>query len=221
MSLERFDDIAELFDQVTDTRLHWRLRRAAVGALRPVAGRHILDLGAGPGGLALDLAGEGATVVGIDGAPEMLRRAAARVARASAGERVWLAQADAHRLPFGDDTMDAVTGLLILHLLGDPAMALRECRRVTRPGGHLALVTQSDDFDADAAENLRDPLVSLERDFLGGCYQSASSHPRRSRDQWRDLFLAAGLPAPTITLAIPQVAWLLFAENPATGESGS
>ena len=109
MSLERFDDIAEFFDRVTGTRLHWRLRRVAAVALQPVAGRRILDLGTGPGGLALDLARDGARVVGLDGSPDMLRRAAARMLRREGGGSVALVRGDAHRLPLGEGAVEDVT----------------------------------------------------------------------------------------------------------------
>jgi ubiquinone/menaquinone biosynthesis C-methylase UbiE len=210
MSLERFDEIAEFFDQVTETRLHWRLRRCAVAPLLPVAGRSILDLGTGPGGLALDLAVEGARVLGLDGSPEMLQRARQRVARAQHEDAVTLVRGDATELPLADDTMDDATGLLVLHLLDDPVDALRECRRVVRAGGRLALVTQCDDFGPHAAGHLDQPIEELEGEFLQGCHDSAASHPRLDRDGWAAAFQAAGLSAPTITHAVPGVAWLLF-----------
>ncbi len=214
MGLERFDEIAEMFDRVTETRLHWRLRCGATAPLRPVAGRTVLDLGTGPGGLARDLVQQGAQVVGLDGAPEMLQRARLRIQRAGQEASVALVQGDATHIPLADDSVSDVAGLLVLHLLKDPAAALRECWRVLRPGGRLALVTQSDDFTADAAGRLDQPLVQLEQEFLQGCHGSAESHPRRDREAWREVFQVAGLPAPTITHVVPGVAWLLFARLP-------
>jgi len=214
MGLERFDEIAEMFDRITETRLHWRLRCGATAALRPVAGRTVLDLGTGPGGLAQDLAQQGARVVGLDGAPEMLQRASLRLSRAGRDASVALVQGDAESIPLADGSMSDVVGLLVLHLLRDPVAALRECRRVLGPGGRLALVTQSDDFAADAAHRLDQPLGELEEEFLQGCHGSAESHPRRDREAWREVFESAGLPAPTITHVVPGVAWLLFARLP-------
>jgi ubiquinone/menaquinone biosynthesis C-methylase UbiE len=218
MGLERFDEIAEPFDRITETRLHWRLRCGATAPLRPVAGRTVLDLGTGPGGLALDLAQQGAQVVGLDGAPEMLQRARLRVQRAGHAASVALVQGDATRIPLSDDSVSDVAGLLVLHLLKDPAAALRECGRVLRPGGRLALVTQSDDFAADTAARMEQPLDQLEQEFLQGCHGSAESHLRRDRDAWRQVFESAGLPAPTITHVVPGLAWLLFARLPGGSE---
>lgn len=225
MSLDRYDSIADLFDQVSETPLHRRFRAAAVAALRPLAGRRVLDLGTGPGGLASDLAAEGASVVGIDGSPEMLRRAACR---AAGPERraIRLVRADAGRLPLASRSVDDVGGILVLHLLDDARRALAECRRVLRAGGRLAFVTQSDDFEMprleeDGGEIARDgsewvgqPIDALERAFVEGCWRSASSHLRRDRGAWVREFREAGLPEPTITVAIPGVAWLLFAQLP-------
>ena len=218
MGLERFDEIAERFDRITETRLHWRLRCGATAALRPVEGRTVLDLGTGPGGLARDLADQGAQVVGLDGAPEMLQRARLRLQRAGYDGSVALVQGDAAHIPLADGSVSDVVGMLVLHLLRDPAAALRECRRVLRPGGRLAWVTQSDDFAADAAERLDQPLEELEEEFLQGCYGSAESHTRRDRKAWQEVFESAGLPAPTITQVVPGVAWLLFTRLPGGDE---
>ena len=212
MALERFDEIAEFFDQVTETRLHWRLRRSATVPLRPLEGRRVLDLGIGPGGLALDLAAEGADVIGVDGAPEMLSRARQRLRRGERRHAVHLVRGDAARLPLADGSVSAVAGVLVIHLVDDPVVTLRECRRVLAPGGKLALVTQSDDFGPASAGQLDQPIEEVERAFLNGCLGSAESHPRLDRQAWETVFRQAGWPPPTITIAVPGVAWLLFGQ---------
>ncbi|MGD8374680.1 MAG: methyltransferase domain-containing protein [Acidobacteriota bacterium] len=208
MSLSRFDEIAGLFDRVTDAPIHRRMRRATLFPLGEVAGRTVLDLGAGPGGLAADLADRGAWTVAVDGAPEMLRRARTRLPPA-----VHLVRADAHCLPFRDASLDHAVGMLVLHLLADPVPALRELRRVVHPGGRLAFLTQSDGYDVGAIGRLREPLDSTEREFLEGCARSAASHPLRDRGAWTAVFRAAGLTPPTISTVLPDVVWLLFAPN--------
>ena len=211
MSLTRFDEIADLFDQVTDTPIHRRLRRTILVPLGPLPGRTVLDVGAGPGGLTVDLAARGARVLALDGAPEMLRRAGERIADARG---VLLVRADARRLPLPDASVDHAAGMLVLHLLDDPVPALRELRRVLRPGGRVVFLTQSDDFGLDAGERMREPLDDLEMRFLEGCARSAAAHRRRDRDGWSGAFVSAGLPQPTILWALPGVAWLLFAQLP-------
>lgn len=209
MSLARFDEIADLFDQVTETPIHRRMRRSIRFPLGAIQGARILDLGAGPGGLTTDLAAEGAAVIAVDGAPEMLDRARRRLRKAPALAAM-LVRADAGRLPLADRSVDHAVGMLILHLLEDPCPALEELRRVVRPGGRLVFLTQSDGFREGAEARLREPMDPLERDFLDGCARSAAAHPLRSREEWQLVFRRASLPEPTISSVLPEVVWLLF-----------
>lgn len=100
----------------------------------------ILDVGCGPGTITADLAAlvpQGG-VVGVDAAPGILDQA-----RATAAERglqnVEFAVADVHGLDFADDSFDVVHAHQTLQHVGDPVQALREMRRVCRPGGVVAV----------------------------------------------------------------------------------
>jgi ubiquinone/menaquinone biosynthesis C-methylase UbiE len=97
----------------------------------------VLDLGCGTGTLAVDLARAGAHVIGVDGDEDVLRRAAAKAR--DAGVTVELRAGLADAIPLADASVDAVVCSLLLHHLSpaDKAIALRECRRVLRPGGRL------------------------------------------------------------------------------------
>ncbi len=107
-------------------------RRRAVRAVEP-AGKRILDLGAGTGDLARELARGGATsVCGADFTPAMLHAASRR--DAGGGPFAWIA-ADAHHLPFADGSFDALTNAFVLRNLVDLPLAFREMARVLRPGG--------------------------------------------------------------------------------------
>lgn len=55
-------------------------------------------------------------------------------------ENVVLAQADAEDLPFPNASFDAVVGTLVFCTIPDAARALREVKRVLKPGGSLRLV---------------------------------------------------------------------------------
>lgn len=103
-----------------------------------------LDLGCSTGlyarGLSLvldELPGE-SDVVGIDIAPSMLREAANR--SLTAGTTPSFARADAHDLPFQDSSFVGVVCGGTLNELGDPALALRECARILKPGGKVAIM---------------------------------------------------------------------------------
>ncbi len=114
----------------------WRKRTVQELALRP--SQRALDLCCGTGDLALALAAAGPEVVGADFTGPMLP-----IARSKASKRkqlLQLAQADAQALPFADRSFDAVTIAFGIRNVEDPTLGLRECRRVLRPGGRLAIL---------------------------------------------------------------------------------
>jgi len=109
-----------------------------LGLLKP--GQDLLDVGCGPGTITIDLGDyvNPGTVVGVDReagvlvqADELRRRNQAANVRFTAG--------DAYHLDFGDATFDVVHAHQLLQHLTDPVAALREMRRVLRPGGVLAV----------------------------------------------------------------------------------
>ncbi|WP_199039408.1 methyltransferase domain-containing protein [Glycomyces salinus] len=100
----------------------------------------ILDIGCGPGTITADLAAianEG-HVTGVDYAPGILDQAA-EVAAERGLTNVEFERADVHSLRFEDDAFDVVHAHQVLQHVGDPVQALREMRRVTRPGGVVAV----------------------------------------------------------------------------------
>ncbi len=112
-----------------------------VERLRP--GQTLLDVGCGPGTLTVDLARQVAPgrVVGVDAAEAVLT--SAREHAASEGVEVEFLGANAYELPFDDDTFDIVHVHQLLQHLSDPIAAIRELRRVAKPGGVVA-VRESD-----------------------------------------------------------------------------
>ena len=68
----------------------------------------------------------------------MLRRGRERVERAGASGRVRLLVGQAERLPFPDNSFDALTFTYLLRYVADPAETLRELARVLRPGAAIA-----------------------------------------------------------------------------------
>lgn len=111
--------------------------------LRP--GMEILDAGCGVGAIALDLAAtvEPRRLVGID-----VDVAQVEAARRSAGEHglghiAEFAVGSAYDLPFPDERFDIVYANAVLLYLREPVKALRELRRVLRPGG-IAAVSDDD-----------------------------------------------------------------------------
>lgn len=131
-----FDDVAGRYDVTNDVlslgqdRL-WR--RAVVKALDARAGEIVLDIAAGTGTSSEPFADAGVHVVPADFSLGMLR-----VGRSRRDDLAFTA-ADAMRLPFADDSFDAVTMSFGLRNVADPALALAEFHRVTRPGGRLVV----------------------------------------------------------------------------------
>jgi ubiquinone/menaquinone biosynthesis C-methylase UbiE len=106
--------------------------------------RRILDVGCGTGAMAVAAAERwpSAIVDGVDASEGMLAIARRELDGhpASLGDRVRYTQGYADRLPFGDGTFDVVLSAFVLQLVPSRPRALREMRRVLRPGGRLAYV---------------------------------------------------------------------------------
>ncbi|MFJ6573146.1 methyltransferase domain-containing protein [Streptomyces sp. NPDC091292] len=100
----------------------------------------ILDIGCGPGTITADLAAlvPDGQVTGVDHAPGILDQARATAAERGL-ENVEFAVADVHELEYPDDSFCVVHAHQVLQHVGDPVRALREMRRVTRPGGLVAV----------------------------------------------------------------------------------
>jgi demethylmenaquinone methyltransferase/2-methoxy-6-polyprenyl-1,4-benzoquinol methylase len=132
-----FDRIAPVYDamnRVMTAGLDQRWRKATVReAVRP--GDHVLDACCGTGDLAVAASAAGAGhVIGIDFSERMLERA-----RRKAPGLEWK-QADVLALPFEDASFDsAVVGFGVRNV-EDLEGALKELRRVLRPGGRLGIL---------------------------------------------------------------------------------
>jgi len=102
-------------------------------------GLSVLDIGCGPGTITADLAERVAPgpVLAVDQSGEVLDVARAEVQRHNLSN-VTFTTADVHNLEFPDDAFDVVHAHQVLQHVADPVQALREMRRVCRPGGIVA-----------------------------------------------------------------------------------
>jgi len=120
----------------------WRTAENSAGYLLPalVGGQRLLDVGCGPGTITIDLAGRVAPgdVIGLDLSEAVVDLARA-AARAAGTPNVTFQVGDLYALPFGDASFDVVHAHQVLQHLTDPVAALRELRRVARPGGLVAV----------------------------------------------------------------------------------
>jgi ubiquinone/menaquinone biosynthesis C-methylase UbiE len=107
--------------------------------LRPEPGERILEVGPGVGYYTLDLAewvGPEGTIEIFDLQQEFLDHTMQRAAERNLTNLV-PTQGDATALPYEDDSVDAVILTAVLGEIPDPGGALREIRRVLKPGGRL------------------------------------------------------------------------------------
>ncbi|MBA8811354.1 demethylmenaquinone methyltransferase [Promicromonospora sukumoe] len=131
-----FDGIAARYDLTNDLislGQDRRWRRLTVEAVAAMPGERVLDLAAGTGTSSEPFAADGAFVVPSDFSIGMLQ-----VGKERRPDLPFVA-GDATRLPFADESFDAVTISFGLRNVVDTLTALREMHRVVRPGGRIVI----------------------------------------------------------------------------------
>jgi demethylmenaquinone methyltransferase/2-methoxy-6-polyprenyl-1,4-benzoquinol methylase len=197
-------------------------RRCTVRTVGVVAGERGLDVCAGTGDLSLALQRAGARVVGADFCAPMLVRAVAKAARREPPPR--FVAADALALPFPDGAFDFTTVAFGIRNVADPVAALREMRRVVRPGGRVVVLEFA---------RPRVPLLGAAYRFyfrrvlprLGALVAGARNGAYRylhdsvmafpEREQFAALMREAGLEAPRTRLLTGGIAAVYRGEVPA------
>lgn len=140
---------------------------ALLDRLDPVIGdgaHDLIDIGVGTGNLAIPALERwpGVHVTAIDASREMVVAVEAIADRVLAHERHRLrgAVASAADLPFDDAVFDVAMSSFVLQLVPSRAKALREIRRVLRPGGTLAYVTWLQDRSPFAPDRVFDAVLA-------------------------------------------------------------
>jgi ubiquinone/menaquinone biosynthesis C-methylase UbiE len=140
-----YDRIAARYERARGGLGRARPLAAAVARWLPAAGV-VCDVGAGTGVVSGLLAEAGPRVFGFDISRRMLSQATSRLPGR-------VAVADATALPVAGASVDALVYVWVLHHVSDLAAAMREARRVLRPGGRavcvsgMALARPDDDMD--------------------------------------------------------------------------
>jgi len=118
----------------------WRTAENSAGYLLPELrpGMSLLDIGAGPGTITADLAalvqpGRTTALEANEGALDITRATFAKL-----DVEADFLVGDVHRLEIPDDSYDVVHAHQVLQHVGDPVQALKEMRRVCKPGGIVA-----------------------------------------------------------------------------------
>lgn len=111
--------------------------------VEPAPGKTVADIACGQGFFAREFARAGATVVGSDIAPELIKKAKA------AGDGVTYQVAPAHQLGFiADRTIDVATVVLALQNIAEVKETFAEVKRILKPDGRLILVLNHPAFRA-------------------------------------------------------------------------
>lgn len=161
---------AAIYD-LLNSRLDDRLFGARRRRLLEAAHGRVLDVGAGTGAnlgrYPMDRVNE---LVLLDVGRGMLARAGAKAE--ALGVPVELREASAERLPFEDASFDTVVFALSLCTIPDPDQALREARRVMKPGARLLVLEHVRAQELGLAR-LQDRFTPIQKLIATGC------HPNR------------------------------------------
>ena len=189
------DHYARGAEQDRLARGHGRLEALRTGELLqrwlPAPPALVLDVGGAAGRYALPLAAEGYAVHLLDPVPLHVQQAR-RASEASARPLGAVLLGDARALPYEDAAADAVLLLgPLYHLVerADRVAALREARRVLRPGGVVvaaAISRWASTADGICAGLLRDPRFAavVEQDVLTGLHENPDQHPGWFATAW-------------------------------------
>jgi SAM-dependent methyltransferase len=150
-------------------------------------GARVLDVGCGSGALDRMLAtrlGEGARIHAVDINPFFLTEAGKLAAAAGVADRIRFGHGSATDLPFPDATFDGVFSATVLEEC-DADRAIAEMRRVTKPGGRVAIAVRAIDvpqwWSLDVPPALADRAARPPQSVGAGGCADKSLYPRMRR----------------------------------------
>jgi len=128
--------LSQVYDRVNPFIWNERMRTEALDLLEIDADDRVLDVGCGTGFGTEGILEHTDDVYGLDQSPHQLEKATTKLG----DDPVQFCFGDAERLPFADDSFDVVWSSGSIEYWPNPVSALRECRRVARPGGQVLVV---------------------------------------------------------------------------------
>ena len=130
--------LSKVYDQVNPFIWNEEMRTEALELLDFEPDDRVLDIGCGTGFATKGLLDHVDRVYGLDQSPHQLEKAYAKFGKRDGPVTFHLG--DAERLPFEDDTFDVVWSSGSIEYWPNPVDALRECRRVAKPGTQILIV---------------------------------------------------------------------------------
>jgi ubiquinone/menaquinone biosynthesis C-methylase UbiE len=204
-----WDNHVLLYEEVFEP-LSLAFARQAASRLELSPGMHVLDVAAGAGGAAIELAASGIAVTAVDASAGMVGRMRNRCM--GRGLPLDIRVMDGADLKFAESTFDAAFSVFGVILFPDAVRGLSEMRRVVRQGGKVAVVTWTQPDRYELATCLREAIQTL---ALG--VPSPSVLPAQLRfvesEAFRRLFTGAGMAKVEIetlhaVLHVPSARWL-------------
>ncbi len=181
-----------------------RIADAVVRQAGPISNRDVLDLGAGSGQLALQLAGEARSVMAVDFSAVMLGRLKEKAAELGI-DNIETVHSSIEKLDLPADSIDVVVSNYALHHLTDPekAKVVARAARWLRPGGVLVIGDMMFSIRGGSADRriIASKVAQLARRGPGGWWRIVKNSWRfviakdecpASLESWKDMLGAAG-----------------------------
>lgn len=144
---EMFDTISEEYDglnRVISFGIDIKWRQKVVDLVSSVKPQKVLDVATGTGDLAINLIETGAEeIIGLDISPGMLDIGRKKVSKKSLDQKISMVIGDSEKLPFDDDTFDAITVAFGIRNFMNLEKGLSEILRVLKPNGLFVILETS------------------------------------------------------------------------------
>ena len=158
-------------DQIVPLLINWSMRQRNLTAYRsriiPAAEGRVLEIGIGSGLNLPFYSRNVARVIGLEPSPRLL--AMARQVERTGNGSVEFIEGSAEAIPLQDASVDTVVTTWTLCSIPDALRALRDMRRVLRPGGHLLFVEHGRAPDPNVIW-WQDRLTPVWKRLGGGCH---------------------------------------------------